>query len=168
MRPGSAPTLNRHPERLGVTIPDIRSRLRTVEIAPPGIRARWRPVRHSPGEADPARRKNSRLGPNWKTRLQTMTGPPLFGTGWAKTWLTEVHAASAIARSSINVFFRDELGLRFPRRQWGGAWDGKLIWGRFTHSRVIGILANPTYAGTYVFGRSQSCKHISPNGEICT
>jgi recombinase len=62
----------------------------------------------------------------------------------------------------------NELGLRFPRRAYGGAWDGKLIWGRLTHSRVIGMLANPTYAGTYVFGRFQSCKHISPNGEICT
>jgi DNA invertase Pin-like site-specific DNA recombinase len=62
----------------------------------------------------------------------------------------------------------NELGLRFPRRSWGGAWDGKLIWGRLTHSRVIGMLANPTYAGTYVFGRYQSCKQISPTGEICT
>jgi DNA invertase Pin-like site-specific DNA recombinase len=62
----------------------------------------------------------------------------------------------------------NELGLRFPRRAYGGAWDGKLIWGRLTHSRVIGMLANPAYAGTYVFGRYQSCKQISPNGEICT
>jgi hypothetical protein len=49
----------------------------------------------------------------------------------------------------------------------GGAWNGKLIWGRLTHSRMIGILANPTYAGTYVFGRFQSCKQVS-HGEICT
>ena len=56
----------------------------------------------------------------------------------------------------------NELGLRFPRRSYGGAWDGKLIWGRLTHSRVIGILANPAYAGTYVYGRYQSCKQISP------
>ncbi len=62
----------------------------------------------------------------------------------------------------------DELGLRFPRRQWGGAWNGKLIWGRLTHARVIGMLANPTYAGTYVYGRYQSCKEISADGEICT
>jgi DNA invertase Pin-like site-specific DNA recombinase len=62
----------------------------------------------------------------------------------------------------------NELGLRFPRRSWGGAWDGKLIWGRLTHSRVIGMLANPTYAGTYVYGRYQSCKQISPTGEIHT
>src|SRR5258707_3511105 len=61
-----------------------------------------------------------------------------------------------------------ELGLRFPRRSYGGAWDGKLLWGRLTHSRVLGILANPSYAGTYVFGRYQACKQIGPAGEICT
>ena len=61
-----------------------------------------------------------------------------------------------------------ERGLRFPRRQYGGAWDGKLIWGRLTHSRVLGILANPSYTGTYVFGRHQSCKQIGPTGEIQT
>src|SRR5215831_2766560 len=62
----------------------------------------------------------------------------------------------------------NELGLRFPRRQWGGAWDGKLVWGRLTHSRVIGMLANPVYSGIYVYGRYQSCKQISPTGEIRT
>jgi DNA invertase Pin-like site-specific DNA recombinase len=61
-----------------------------------------------------------------------------------------------------------QLGLRFPRRAYGGAWDGKLIWGRLTHSRVIGVLANPSYAGTYVFGRHQSCKKIDATGEICS
>jgi hypothetical protein len=61
-----------------------------------------------------------------------------------------------------------ELGLRFPRRSYGGAWDGKLLWGRLTHSRVLGILANPSYAGTYVFGRYQACKRISSTGEIST
>ena len=61
-----------------------------------------------------------------------------------------------------------ELGLRFPRRSYGGAWDGKLVWGRLTHSRVLGLLANPSYAGTYVFGRYQSRKHIAPTGEIST
>ena len=61
-----------------------------------------------------------------------------------------------------------ELGLRFPRRSYGGAWDGKLVWGRLTHSRVLGILANPSYAGTYVFGRYQACKQIGPTGEIRT
>jgi DNA invertase Pin-like site-specific DNA recombinase len=57
-------------------------------------------------------------------------------------------------------------GLRFPRRSYGGAWDGKLLWGRLTHSRVLGILANPSYAGTYAFGRYQSCKQVEPTGDI--
>ena len=61
-----------------------------------------------------------------------------------------------------------ELGLRFPRRSYGGAWNGKLLWGRLTHSRVLGILANPSYAGTYVFGRYQACKQIGPTGEVRT
>ena len=59
-----------------------------------------------------------------------------------------------------------ELGLRFPRRAYGGAWNGKLLWGRLTHSRVLGILANPSYAGAYVFGRYQSSKQVGPSGEI--
>ena len=42
------------------------------------------------------------------------------------------------------------------------------MWGRLTHSRVLGLLANPSYAGTYVFGRYQSRKHIAPTGEIST
>jgi len=59
-----------------------------------------------------------------------------------------------------------ELGLRFPRRAYGGAWNGKLLWGRLTHSRVLSILANPSYAGAYVFGRYQSSKQVGPSGEI--
>ena len=33
---------------------------------------------------------------------------------------------------------------------------------------MLGILANPSYAGTYVFGRYQSSKQIGPSGEIST
>ena len=59
-----------------------------------------------------------------------------------------------------------ELALRFPRRAYGGAWDGKLVWGPLIHSRVTSILLNPSYAGVYVFGRYQSSKEIGPAGEI--
>jgi DNA invertase Pin-like site-specific DNA recombinase len=62
----------------------------------------------------------------------------------------------------------NELGLQFPRRAYGGAWDGKLLWGRLTHSRVLGILTNPSYAGTYVFGRYQSAREVGPSGDIRT
>lgn len=57
-------------------------------------------------------------------------------------------------------------GLRFPRRAYGGAWAGKLIWGQLSHSRVLSLIKNPTYAGTYVFGRYQYAKTITPEGEV--
>lgn len=59
-----------------------------------------------------------------------------------------------------------ERGLRFPKRAYGGAWDGKIIWGRLSHSRVLDILNNPSYAGMYVFGRYQYRREINPDGEI--
>ena len=31
-----------------------------------------------------------------------------------------------------------ESALRFPKRSYGGAWDGKIIWGRLTHSSCAG------------------------------
>jgi DNA invertase Pin-like site-specific DNA recombinase len=57
-------------------------------------------------------------------------------------------------------------GLRFPRRSYGGAWNGKLIWGSLTHGRVLYLLKNPSYAGVYVFGRYQYRRQIDPSGEV--
>lgn len=59
-----------------------------------------------------------------------------------------------------------ESGLRFPKRAYGGAWAGQLIWGRLTHSRVLGILKNPSYAGMYVFGRYRYRVQINAQGEV--
>jgi hypothetical protein len=59
-----------------------------------------------------------------------------------------------------------ERGLRFPKRVYGGAWGGQLIWGRLIHSRVLAILKNPSYAGMYVFGRYQYRVQISAQGEV--
>jgi DNA invertase Pin-like site-specific DNA recombinase len=59
-----------------------------------------------------------------------------------------------------------QTGLRFPKRAYGGAWAGKLIWGRLSHERVLGLIRNPCYAGSYVFGRYQYHKHITPEGEV--
>ncbi|MGH8759817.1 MAG: recombinase family protein [Burkholderiales bacterium] len=68
------------------------------------------------------------------------------------------------AYAVVQRFVQD--GLRFPKRAYGGAWAGKLIWGRLSHSRVLGLIKNPSYAGTYVFGRYQGCKTITPDGEV--
>ena len=59
-----------------------------------------------------------------------------------------------------------ESALRFPKRSYGGAWDGKIIWGRLTHSRVLGMLKNPSYAGMYVFGRYRYRREISAEGAV--
>ena len=59
-----------------------------------------------------------------------------------------------------------ERGLRFPKRAYGGAWDGKIIWGRLSHSRVLGVLKNPSYAGIYVFGRYRYRREITLDGEV--
>src|SRR5260370_29203343 len=42
-----------------------------------------------------------------------------------------------------------QLGLRFPPRAYDGGWDGNLLLGRLTHSRAVGMLADPSYAGRY-------------------
>jgi DNA invertase Pin-like site-specific DNA recombinase len=56
--------------------------------------------------------------------------------------------------------------LRFPKRSYGGAWDGQIIWGQLTHSRVLSMLKNPSYAGMYVFGRYQYRRQIHPEGGV--
>lgn len=59
-----------------------------------------------------------------------------------------------------------KLELRFPKRSYGGVWQGKLVWGALTHARVLGVLKNPSYAGVYAFGRYHYAKEISSEGKI--
>jgi hypothetical protein len=72
----------------------------------------------------------------------------------------ETGSACAVVRR-----FR-ERGLLFPKRIREGAWNGKLVWGRLNHRRVLSILENPCYAGTYFFGRYQQRLEVSPEGEV--
>jgi recombinase/recombinase-like zinc beta ribbon protein len=55
---------------------------------------------------------------------------------------------------------------RFPLRIYGGVWAAELRWGRLTHSRVLSILSNPTYAGAYVFGRYRRQRIVAADGSI--
>ncbi len=57
-------------------------------------------------------------------------------------------------------------GIKFPKRAYGGIWDGKLIWGQITHGRVLSIVKNPSYAGVYVYGRNKYAKKILSDGSI--
>lgn len=57
-------------------------------------------------------------------------------------------------------------GLKFPKRAYGGAWDGRLLWGHLSDHRALNILKNPAYAGVYAFGRYRCVKHILQDGQI--
>jgi DNA invertase Pin-like site-specific DNA recombinase len=46
--------------------------------------------------------------------------------------------------------------LRFPTRHHGGSRDGQLTWRPLDHGRVLAVLHNPTYTGTYVYGRTKT------------
>lgn len=74
----------------------------------------------------------------------------------------ELGTAYAVVQKFANLDFK------FPRRQYGGIWNGKLIWGSLSHSRILSILKNPCYAGVYVYGRYRYEKSISANGDIQT
>ena len=55
--------------------------------------------------------------------------------------------------------------IQFPKRAYGGIWNGRLIWGRLAEGRVRMILKNPAYAGVYVFGRFGAANR-SPRRQI--
>ncbi len=57
-------------------------------------------------------------------------------------------------------------GLLFPKRAYGGVWNGKVIWDRLSDTRVGNIIKNPSYAGVYTYGKQKSIKVISPDGEV--
>ncbi|HET6710292.1 recombinase family protein [Amycolatopsis sp.] len=83
------------------------------------------------------------------------------------TAIADVFTAFTATGSAYQVVaaFADR---RFPRRAYGGAWAGRVQFGRLTHSRVLGILANPVYAGAYVFGRFRSRRLVNPDGSVRT
>lgn len=53
----------------------------------------------------------------------------------------------------------------FPRRVWGPGEIGVLRWGSLNLSRILAILHNPTYTGTYTYGRRRS-RPIIESGQI--
>lgn len=64
----------------------------------------------------------------------------------------------------VRHFHRQQLN--FPKRAYGGVWAGKIRWSSLTHSRVLGVLSNPSYAGAYVYGRYGGAKSIAADGQI--
>ncbi len=56
-------------------------------------------------------------------------------------------------RLSDVVHYFHENGLLFPRRK--GTWHGRLEWDELSLDRTRDVLANPLYAGAYVYGRTK-------------
>ena len=52
--------------------------------------------------------------------------------------------------------------LLFPTRLWGGLRAGELVWQPLKDGRVLAILHNPAYAGTYAYGRTQTRTQLLP------
>jgi len=82
-----------------------------------------------------------------------------------KNAVSAVFSSFRLSGSAYGVvhFFAENM-MRFPKRAYGGAWDGKLTWATLTHSRVLGILHNPSYAGAYVYGRYRDKKTVDSDG----
>lgn len=55
--------------------------------------------------------------------------------------------------------------LRFPDRLWKRTQKGELIWEPLRCGRVLSLLHNPFYAGTYVYGRTKTRRHALPGEE---
>lgn len=84
-----------------------------------------------------------------------------------QTAIRDVFASFAVGGSAYAVVAAF-VGRRFPLRAYGGVWAGQLRWGKLTHARVIGVLSNPSYAGTYVYGRFSTRRTVEPDGTVRT
>jgi hypothetical protein len=76
--------------------------------------------------------------------------------------------ATFTARGSAYAVVGAFSGRPFPCLRYGRDSGGELRWGRLTYARVIAIVANPTYTGAYVFGRSHCRRVVTPDGTIRT
>lgn len=63
----------------------------------------------------------------------------------------------------VQYFAEDHLSV--PTRLYGGARNGQLLWRPLDHGRVLAILHNPAYAGTYVYGRTKTRNVVLPGEE---
>ncbi len=78
--------------------------------------------------------------------------------------LFKVFKEKGTAYAVVKYFHENEI--LFPKRAYGGAWKGKLVWGTLTDSRVLGVIKNPNYAGVYVYGRHRFNKKLSSTGQL--
>lgn len=82
----------------------------------------------------------------------------------AVSTLFRIFRSSGSAYGVVRYFAENNIS--FPKRAYGGAWDGKITWGTLTHSRVLTVLHNPSYTGAYVYGRYRDNKTIDADGHF--
>jgi DNA invertase Pin-like site-specific DNA recombinase len=68
------------------------------------------------------------------------------------------------AALGVVQYFADN-HLSFPTRLFGGIRAGQLLWRPLDHGRVLAVLHNPSYAGTYVYGRTKTRNALLPGEE---
>jgi len=62
------------------------------------------------------------------------------------------------AFATVRTFHQEQVA--FPRRIRSGPHQGELIWDDLRHDDVLRMLHNPSYAGTFVFGRTRTTKTV--------
>lgn len=72
--------------------------------------------------------------------------------------LFETFRRTGSAQQVVRYFGRE--GILWPRRLYTGGRAGELVFGPLDHSRVLGILHNPRYAGAFVYGRTRQRKVV--------
>jgi DNA invertase Pin-like site-specific DNA recombinase len=70
--------------------------------------------------------------------------------------LFETFRRTGSAFHVVRHFARE--GILWPRRLYTGGRAGEIVFGPLDHSRVLGILHNPRYAGAFVYGRRRQRK----------
>jgi DNA invertase Pin-like site-specific DNA recombinase len=72
--------------------------------------------------------------------------------------LFEVFLRTGAGRATVK-YFREQ-GLKFPRRPNTGLSKGEVLWDQLGHTKVLEILHNPRYSGTFVFGKTRTRKNF--------
>lgn len=113
-----------------------------------------------------ARRFPVPVGYVWPVTTDAITLDPDEAVQDALRDVFHLFATTGTAYGVVKAF--GEQHRLFPKRAYGGTWAGELRWGPLTHSRVLSILKNPSYTGTYVFGRYHGTQHLDAAGRIVT
>lgn len=103
------------------------------------------------------------VGYTYNDKKNTVVDPDQEVQG-AIRLLFEKFGDTGSAYAVVHYFAANNIA--FPKRAYGGVWAGKLVWGRLSHERVLGVLKNPGYTGAYVYGRYKNQKKLSEDGSI--